>query len=71
MVTIDNVEVQPQQQAPEPEKNSGPIDSLAVQTAQQTLEKYISGKQELDRRIIANEDWWKLQHWKNFHRDNM
>lgn len=71
MVTIDNVEVQPQQQAPEPEKNSGPIDSLAVQTAQQTLEKYISGKQELDRRIVDNEDWWKLQHWKNFHRDKM
>lgn len=71
MVTIDNVEVQPQQQAPEPEKNSGPIDTLAVQTAQQTLEKYISGKQELDKRIITNEDWWKLQHWKNFHRDEM
>lgn len=71
MVTIDNVEVQPQQQAPEPEKNSGPIDSLAVQTAQQTLEKYISGKQELDKRIVDNEDWWKLQHWKNFHRDQM
>lgn len=71
MVTIDNVEVQPQQQAPEPEKNSGPIDSLAVQTAQQTLEKYISGKQELDKRIVDNEDWWKLQHWKNFHRDKM
>lgn len=71
MVTIDNVEVQPQQQAPEPEKNSGPIDSLAVQTAQQTLEKYIDGKQELDKRIITNEDWWKLQHWKNFHSDKM
>lgn len=71
MVTIDNVEVQPQQQAPEPEKNSGPIDSLAVQTAQQTLEKYIAGKQELDKRIVDNEDWWKLQHWKNFHRDKM
>ena len=71
MVTIDNVEVQTQQQAPEPEKNSGPIDSLAVQTAQQTLEKYITGKQELDKRIITNEDWWKLQHWKNFHRDKM
>lgn len=71
MVTIDNVEVQSQQQAPEPEKNSGPIDTLAVQTAQQTLEKYIAGKQELDRRIVDNEDWWKLQHWKNFHRDRM
>ena len=71
MVTIDNVEVQPQQQATEPDKNSGPIDSLAVQTAQQTLEKYISGKQELDKRIVDNEDWWKLQHWKNFHRDKM
>ena len=43
------------------------IDELALKTARETLNKYIAGKESLDKRIIANEDWYKLQHWKNFH----
>lgn len=43
------------------------IDATAVRTAQETLQKYMAGKEELDKRIISNEDWWKLQHWKTFH----
>ena len=43
------------------------IDELALKTARDTLNKYIAGKESLDKRIIANEDWYKLQHWKNFH----
>lgn len=50
-------------------QDRGTIDELAIKTAQKTLDEYISGKQNLDRRIIENEDWWKLQHWKNFHED--
>ncbi len=50
-------------------QDRGTIDELAIKTAQKTLDEYISGKQNLDRRIIDNEDWWKLQHWKNFHED--
>ncbi len=45
------------------------IDEVAIKTAQETLQKYIDGKANLDRRLISNEDWWKLQHWKGFHKD--
>lgn len=43
------------------------IDELALKTARETLQKYIDGKESLDKRIIANEDWYKLQHWRDFH----
>lgn len=45
------------------------IDATAIRTAHETLQKYMAGKQELDQRIIDNEDWWKLQHWRNFHQN--
>ena len=47
------------------------IDELALKTARETLNKYIAGKESLDKRIIANEDWYKLQHWKNFHENKL
>jgi len=28
-----------------------------------TLNRYRTGKANLERRIIENEDWWKLRHW--------
>lgn len=60
------------QNAPESPVN-GPrvqkVDELALKTARETLNKYIDGKQKLDKRIIDNEDWFKLQHWKNFHQN--
>lgn len=34
-----------------------------VREAIQILEKYKNGKAELDRKIRANEEWWKLRHW--------
>ena len=43
------------------------VDEIALKTARETLDKYIAGKESLDKRIIANEDWYKLQHWRNFH----
>ena len=46
-----------------------PIDELAIKTAQETLEKYMAGKQNYDQKVIDNENWWKLQHWKNFRKD--
>lgn len=47
------------------------IDATAIRTAHDTLQKYMAGKQELDKRIIDNEDWWKLQHWRNFHQNKL
>ena len=35
-----------------------------VQAAQQTLMKYKEGKANLERRIIENEQWFKLRHWE-------
>ena len=39
-----------------------------LRTAQATLEKYKDGKANLDRKIIENEDWWKMNHFRNFRR---
>ena len=47
------------------------IDATAIRTAHETLQKYMAGKQKLDQRIIDNEDWWKLQHWRNFHQNEL
>lgn len=35
-----------------------------VQKASQTLQKYKDGKANLERRIIDNEQWYKLRHWE-------
>lgn len=43
-----------------------PIGENDIRNAAATLQKYIQGKQNLDERIINNEDWWKLQHWKDY-----
>ena len=47
------------------------IDVAAVRSAAETLQKYMAGKQELDQKIIDNEDWWKLQHWRTFHQNKL
>ena len=35
-----------------------------VQKAQQILNKYKEGKANLERRIVENEQWFKLRHWE-------
>lgn len=44
------------------------IDDVAIKTATETLHEYMAGRQKLDAKIVDNEDWWKLQHWRNFHK---
>ena len=70
-VTINGRPIEPQNNVPLGDNINVPvkkvIDELALKTARETLNKYIEGKESLDKRIIANEDWYKLQHWKNFH----
>ena len=34
-----------------------------IRLAKERLEKYKKGKHSLERRIIANEQWWKLRQW--------
>lgn len=40
-----------------------PITGEDVKKAAQILQKYKQCKTNLERRIIENEQWWKLQHW--------
>ncbi len=41
-----------------------PIGKEAIQKATQTLQKYKEGKANLEKRIVDNEQWYKLRHWE-------
>ncbi len=47
-----------------------PITEEDVQNAAQILRKYKQGKSNLEKRIIENERWWKLQHWSMIGKSN-
>lgn len=47
-----------------------PIKKEAVQKATQTLQKYKEGKANLERRIVDNEQWYKLRHWECMRREH-
>lgn len=40
------------------------IGQKEIQKATETLKKYKSQKSNFDKRIIANEEWWKLKNWE-------
>ena len=40
------------------------IGTNEVRNATKTLKDYKAGKTNLEQRIIANEQWWKLRHWE-------
>lgn len=48
---------------------AAPIGKEAVQKATQILQKYKEGKANLERRIIDNEQWYKLRHWESMRGD--
>ncbi len=41
-----------------------PIGREQIQKANHTLQKYKEGKANLERRIVDNEQWYKLRHWE-------
>ena len=45
------------------EQKKLPIGSEEIRRAQETLREYRRGKANLERRIVENEQWWKLRHW--------
>ena len=45
------------------ESVSRPIGKDQVREAEQILQKYKQGKASLEKRIIENEQWFKLRHW--------
>lgn len=44
-------------------QSTGVIDKKAITEAADILRKYKDGKQNLERRITEEEQWWKLRHW--------
>ena len=46
-----------------------PIDTEQVLAARQTLQKYKQGKANLEKRIIENQQWYKLRHWECMRRE--
>lgn len=47
----------------QPEQLALPVNKETLSRAMDTLRRYKAGKANLDRRIIENEQWWKLRHW--------
>ncbi|MBR6513320.1 MAG: hypothetical protein IKT46_00660 [Clostridia bacterium] len=46
-----------------------PIGKDEIIKARQTLMRYKSDKVNLEKKIVANEDWWKLRHWEQLRTD--
>ena len=42
-----------------------PVGAAEVAAATQTLQRYKAGKAALDRRLVDNELWFRMGHWKN------
>ena len=45
------------------------IGAEAVRAAAEVLRRYRAGKQNLDRRIIDNEQFWKMRHWQQMEKN--
>ena len=43
-----------------------PVGAAEVAAATQTLQRYKAGKAALDRRLVDNELWFRMGHWKNY-----
>ena len=43
-----------------------PIGAEEVARAEQILQKYKVGKAALDQRLVDNELWFRMGHWKNY-----
>ena len=63
---MDNVSSQPQNGAIDGfSALNAPIGKEAIHKATQILQKYKEGKANLERRVIDNDQWYKLRHWEN------
>ena len=50
-----------------------PIGKAEIKKARETYKRYAEGKANLEARIIENEEWYKMRHWKQMrkHRDDV
>lgn len=60
---MDPVAAQTGSTATGEQENRSVIGVEQIRKAQQTLLEYKNGKKNLEERIIANEQWYKLRHW--------
>ena len=67
VTTADLVGTMPASEAQAITVPSRHIGEAELKAAQGRLERYKEGKANYDARVIENEDWWKLRHWRNFH----
>ena len=40
------------------------VDEIRIKEGEAILDKYKQGKALLDKRVVANEEWYKLRHWE-------
>ena len=48
------------------ENRTLPVGEAEVAQAAQTLQRYKAGKAALDRRLVDNDLWFRMGHWKNY-----
>lgn len=46
-----------------PNDDGKKISTKEIHEAQEILNRYKQGKANLEKRIISNEQWWKMRHW--------
>ena len=46
-----------------PIENATAITKKSIEKAVETLKKYKEGKTSLEKRIVEDEQWWKVRHW--------
>ena len=51
-------------------KNEAPIGPDRLRRARQDLNRYREGKANLERRVIENEQWYRLRHWECIRRSH-
>lgn len=66
-INIDPVSMADARPAPAAVTAGRAIGDAELKAAQDRLERYKEGKANYDAKVIEGEDWWKLQHWQNFH----
>ena len=45
------------------------VDQIRIREGEAILEKYKQGKEMLDKRIVENEQWYKMRHWEELRAD--
>ena len=46
------------------------VDATRIREGERILEDYKKGKEMLDKRVVENEEWYKMRHWEQLRREN-